>query len=304
MTSSPAYESSSITMNICQVSITAEEALILPSLESTDETVAHTVKISFAVRQDTGRADRHTLEIRTAPPPAISPQNALEEAKRQFGLNGLGELLSRFEVLFASPEPAISAFSERETGKIRVEVTDWGAVPIEDDITYPLGVRFVWASGGTIENGEMFSPKADLNVSAIGIDGDGVLVEPYHLDLLTKTLSPFMDDLPNSDKWVRLGNGKPPPALKTSKELSEEQTLREISVIKTPTIQRDPYIVHGAPSFPYTRVFISSMFSAIASGMRLDDFAEIYPHIETQTAVAALEACYENYKERRVLSHA
>lgn len=291
-------------MNICQVSITAEEALILPSSEGTDETVAHTVKISFAVRQDTGKADRHTLEMRTVPPPAISPQDALEEAKRQFGLNGLGRLLARFGVLFASPDLSIPAFSEWETGKIRVEVTDWGAVPIEDDISYPLGVRFIWAPCGTIESSEMFSPKADLNVSAKGIDGDGVLLEPYHLDLLTKTLSPFMDELPNSDKWVRLGNGKPPPALKTSKELSEEQTLREISVIKTPTIQRDPYIVHGAPSFPYTRVFISSMFSAIASGMRLNDFAETYPHIETQTAVAALEACYENYKERKVLSHA
>lgn len=291
-------------MNICQVSITAEEALILPSSEGTDETVAHTVKISFAVRQDTGKADRHTLEIRTVPPPAISPQDALEEAKRQFSLNGLGRLLARFEILFASPDLSIPAYGEWETGKIRVEVTDWGAVPIEDDISYPLGVRFIWAPCGTIESGEMFSPKADLNVSAKGIDSDGVLLEPYHLDLLTKTLSPFMDELPNSDKWVRLGNGKPPPALKTSKELSEEQALREISVIKTPTIQRDPYIVHGAPSFPYTRVFISSMFSAIASGMRLNDFAETYPHIETQTAVAALEACYENYKERKVLSHA
>lgn len=54
-------------------------------------------------------------------------------------------------------------------------------------------------------------------------------------------------------------------------------------------IQRDPEILGGSPSFPGTRVHISSFLNELAGGRTLRDFQELYPWVSLEQMQAVLD---------------
>lgn len=54
-------------------------------------------------------------------------------------------------------------------------------------------------------------------------------------------------------------------------------------------IQIDPEILGGSPSFPGTRVHISSFLNELAGGRTLRDFHELYPWVSLEQMQAVLE---------------
>lgn len=54
-------------------------------------------------------------------------------------------------------------------------------------------------------------------------------------------------------------------------------------------IQRDPEILGGSPSFPGTRVHISSFLNELAGGRTLKDFQELYPWVSLEQMQAVLD---------------
>ena len=54
-------------------------------------------------------------------------------------------------------------------------------------------------------------------------------------------------------------------------------------------IQIDPEILGGSPSFPGTRVHISSFLNELAGGRTLRDFHELYPWVSLEQMQAVLD---------------
>lgn len=54
-------------------------------------------------------------------------------------------------------------------------------------------------------------------------------------------------------------------------------------------IQIDPEILAGSPSFPGTRVHISSFLNELAGGRTLMDFHELYPWVSLEQMQAVLD---------------
>ena len=54
-------------------------------------------------------------------------------------------------------------------------------------------------------------------------------------------------------------------------------------------IQYDPEILAGSPSFPGTRVHISSFLNELAGGRTLRDFHELYPWVSLEQMQAVLD---------------
>lgn len=54
-------------------------------------------------------------------------------------------------------------------------------------------------------------------------------------------------------------------------------------------IQIDPEILSGSPSFPGTRVHISSFLNELAGGRTLKDFQDLYPWVSLEQMQAVLD---------------
>ena len=55
-------------------------------------------------------------------------------------------------------------------------------------------------------------------------------------------------------------------------------------------VSRDPEIMTGALCFTGTRVPVKNLFDYLEGGSSLEDFAEDFPSVRRETAIAVLEA--------------
>lgn len=232
---------------------------------------AREVGVSFACDASSAAGFRSSLEIRVAPP--LESQNG---SVGSWVGETMSEALARFGIFLPSEA------GSKAQGLVKCTVTDHSAIlDTERELFFPLCCEFAW-DGETVLDARVISPDPRI----IWQNGSkcipsGMLPCELSMQSLNSIMSLFGEELELPSETAAIPWEFP--------SLSPG-TVKPSSVVVEPAIQRNPRILHGAPSFPCSRVFVSSLLTSLMSGETVDDFVKMFPSVKRERAVAALAA--------------
>lgn len=249
--------------NICYIEMTADHVC--------QSGAAQEVTASFACDANSAAGFRSSLEIRVSPPPKIQDESA--------GC-WVGETMSKAMAKFGIFLP--SETSSEPQKLLKCIVTDYSAIlDAERELSFPMSCEFVW-DGKTATDVRLFSPDPRIIWRN---EGECLPSDMLPCELCIQSLNRVLNLF---DKELELPTET--PAIPWEFPSFSPSPVKPSSVVLEPAIQRNPHILHGAPSFPGSRVFVSSMLTSLMSGETVDDFVKIFPSVKRERAVAALAA--------------
>ena len=249
--------------NTCYINLTAQHTC--------ENGTTREVLASFACEADTLSGFRSSLEIRVSPPRDIP--------NKPPGY-WVGETMSEALAKFGISMPSDNAAPPKQP--VKLAATDHSAIAdTKRNRLFPMRCEFLW-DGEKATAPKMFSPDPRITWQK---PGGHLTSDVLPCELSTQSL----------DSILRMfgTEAAPPagiPAIPWEFPALGQKPPGGSLVVLEPAIQRNPHILHGAPSFPGSRVFVSSLMSSLMSGETVDDFVQIFPSVKRERAVAALAA--------------
>ena len=248
---------------VCYVEMTADNVC--------RDGVAQETIVSFACDANSAVGLRSSLEIKVSPPSDYQ-QNSAEVWVGKH----MSAALAKFGI-------SLSSDVNLETQRlVNIAVTDHSAIfDTERELCFPLCCEFVW-DGEAVLDARLFSPDTRIKWHS---DAEAIPSDMLLCDTRAQSLNRIMG-LFGEEVAPPSGTATIPwefPSLAPN-------TVKPATVIVEPAIQRNPHILHGDPSFPNSRVSVSSLLSSLMSGETVDDFIKMFPTVKRERAIAALAA--------------